>query len=177
MLGVAMHITIKTLSDKGYSNKKIAEIVGCSRKTVRRVLARMEKGEELQRKKVSSIISPYEEIVRAKVAQELSAVRIYQDLQRETAYSGSYGTVKRLVRKIKQEIKPIYMHNISLPGEEAQVDFGYIGRLRDTMGKLRKAWVFCYGLSHSKIDYYEVVHSQKVALIFMLSIILEEFPG
>jgi len=30
MLGVAMHITIKTLAEKGYSKKKIAEIVGCS---------------------------------------------------------------------------------------------------------------------------------------------------
>jgi len=68
MLGVAMHITIKTLSEMGYSKKKIGEIVGCSRKTVRRALARIEKGEELRRKKVSSIISPYEEIVRAKVA-------------------------------------------------------------------------------------------------------------
>ena len=27
MLGVAMHVTIKTLSDMGYSKKKIAEIV------------------------------------------------------------------------------------------------------------------------------------------------------
>jgi len=168
MLGVAMHITIKTLSGMGYSKKKIAEIVGCSRKTVCRALARMERGEDLRRKRISSIISPYEEIVRAKVAQELSVVRIHEDLLKETAYKGSYDTVKRLVRKIKKESKPVYMHNVSLPGEEAQVDFGYIGRLRDSVGKLRKAWVFCYGLSHSKIDYYEAVHSQKVE-VFLLS--------
>ncbi|MFQ6118783.1 MAG: IS21 family transposase, partial [Methanosarcinales archaeon] len=54
------------------------------------------------------------------------------------------------------------MHNVVLPGEEAQVDFGYVGRLRDSTGKLRKAWVFCYGLSYSRMDYYEVVFSQKV---------------
>ena len=35
MLGVAMHITIKTLFESGYSKSKIAEIVGCSRKTSR----------------------------------------------------------------------------------------------------------------------------------------------
>ena len=170
MLGVAMHITIKTLAEKGYSKKKITEIVGCSRKTVRRALARVERGEELKRKKVLSIISPYEEVVRAKVGQGLSAVRIYQDLQRETLYSGSYGTVKRLVRKIKQESKPVYMHNISLPGEEAQVDFGYVGRIPDKRGKLRKAWVFCFGLSYSRIDYYEVVFSQKVQDFLLLHI-------
>jgi len=89
MLGVAMHITINTLSEKGYGKKKIAEIVGCSRKTVRRALIRIDRGEELRRKKVGSFISLYEEIVRAKVAQGLSVVRIYQALKKGTAYSGS----------------------------------------------------------------------------------------
>jgi len=157
-----MHITIKTLFEKGASKKKIAEMLGCSRKTVRRALRRVERGEELKRKSVGSIIDPYEEVVRVKVSQGLTGVRIYQDLQRETEYRGSYGTVKRRVRKIKKETKPVYMHNISLPGEEAQVDFGYAGKLRDPQGKLRKAWVFCYGLSFSKLDYYEVVFSQEV---------------
>lgn len=162
MLGVAMHITIKTLFEKGYSKTKIAGIVGCSRKTVRRALRRMELGEELRRKRVPSIIDPYEEVVRVKVTQGLTAVRIHQDLQKETSFEGSYSTVKELVRAIKDEAQPVYMHNVSLPGEEAQVDFGYAGRLRDTSGQFRKAWVFSYGLSFSKIDYYEVVFSQAV---------------
>jgi len=139
VLEVAMHITIKTLFEKGYNKTQIAEIVGCSRKTVRRALGRMERGKEIKRKKVSSIIDPYEEVVLVKVTQGLTGVRIYQDLQKETAYRGSYGTVKTLVWKIKKEAEPVYMHNVSLPGEEAQVDFGYAGRLRDTMGKVRKA--------------------------------------
>ena len=162
MLGVAMHITIKTLFESGYSKSKIAEIVGCSRKTVRRALRRMELGEDLSRKRVPSIIDPYEEIVRAKVSQGLTAVRIHQDLQKETSFEGSYSTVKELVRSIKDETQPIYMHNVNLPGQEAQVDFGYAGKLRDTSGRLRKAWVFCFGLSFSKLDYYEVVFSQAV---------------
>jgi transposase len=162
MLRVAMHITIKTLFEKGYSKKQIMEIVGCSRKTVSRALKRLERGEELKRKKVSSIIALYEETVRVKVSQELSAIRIWEDLIKETSYKGSYGTVKILVRKIKREMQPVYMHNVSLPGGEAQVDFGYAGRLRDLTGKLRKAWVFCFGFSFSRIDYYEVVFSQEV---------------
>jgi len=170
MLGVDMHITIKTLSDKGYSKKKIAEIVGCSRRTVQRALRRIERGEELKRRKVLSIIGPYEEYVRVKVSQELEGVRIYQDLQKETAYRGSYGTVKALVRKIKREREPVYMHNVSLPGEEAQVDFGYAGKLPDAMGKMRKAWVFCCGLSFSKVDFYEVVFSQEVQTFLKLHV-------
>ncbi|MGC8746631.1 MAG: IS21 family transposase [Candidatus Saccharicenans sp.] len=162
MLGVAMHITIKTLFEKGYNKTQIAKIVGCSRKAVRRALKRVDEGQELRRKTVPSIIDAYEEIVRAKVAQGLTAVRIHQDLVKETSYKGSYSTVKLLVRKIKKDSQPVYMHNVSLPGEEAQVDFGYAGRLSDSEGRLRKAWVFCYGFSFSKIDYYEVVFSQEV---------------
>ncbi len=111
---------------------------------------------------LGSIIEPYEEIVQAKVSQGLNGVRIHQDLQNETSFEGSYSTVKELVRRIKDEVRPIYMHNVNLPGEEGQVDFGYVGRVRDTFGRLRKAWIFCFGLSFSKIDYYEVVFSQEV---------------
>ncbi len=157
-----MHITIKTLYEKGYNKTQIAGIVGCRRKTVRRALERMARGEEIKRKKVPSIVEPYEEYIRRKVSQRLTAVRIHEDLVKEKGFRGSYSTVKRFVRKIKAEEKPVYMHNVVLPGEEAQVDFGYVGRLRDSTGKLRKAWVFCYGLSYSRMDYYEVVFSQRV---------------
>ncbi|MCB8977294.1 MAG: hypothetical protein H6657_07725 [Ardenticatenaceae bacterium] len=31
------------------------------------------------------------------------------------------------------------------PGEEAQVDFGYAGRMMDpATGEIRKAWAFCH---------------------------------
>lgn len=162
MLGVEMHITIKTLSEIGYNKTQIADIMGCSRKTVRRALRRVERGEEPKRKKVSTIILPYEDTVQVKVLQGLTAVRIHEDLVKETDFNGSYGTVKSFVRNIKKKMEPVYMHNVVLPGEEAQVDFGYAGRLYDSLGKLRKAWVFCYGFSFSKIDYYEVVFSQEV---------------
>lgn len=157
-----MHITIKTLYEKGYNKTQIAKIVGCSRKTVRRALSRIERGEEIKRKEVSSIIDPYKEYVQAKVSQGLTSVRIHEDLVKEKSFQGSYSSVRRCVRKIKQESGAMYMHNVALPGEEAQVDFGYAGRLHDSSGKLRKAWVFCYGFSCSRIDYYEVVFFQAV---------------
>ena len=40
----------------------------------------------------------------------------------------------------------------SLPGEEAQVDFGYIGTLK-VNGIPRKAWVFVMSLSYSRYMY------------------------
>jgi transposase len=49
------------------------------------------------------------------------------------------------------------------PGQQAQVDFGYVGKLVDpTTGKRRKAWVFVKVLSHSRLLYAEVVFSHDV---------------
>jgi hypothetical protein len=49
----------------------------------------------------------------------------------------------------------------TLPGEEAQVDFGYLGYTM-YQGKKRKTWVFNMRLSYSRLDYYEVVYDQRV---------------
>lgn len=38
----------------------------------------------------------------------------------------------------------------SLPDEEAQVDFGYIGTISLTNGKYKKAWVFVMELRYSR---------------------------
>jgi transposase len=49
----------------------------------------------------------------------------------------------------------------SLPGEEAQVDFGYVGKL-NIYGKARKAWVFIMVLSYSRYMYAEITLDQSV---------------
>jgi hypothetical protein len=50
------------------------------------------------------------------------------------------------------------------PGEEMQVDFGYVGRLFDPVtGTLRAAYVFVATLCHSRHQYAEIVFDQKVS--------------
>ena len=49
----------------------------------------------------------------------------------------------------------------TLPGEEAQVDFGYIGTL-SIGGKRKKAWVFVMTLSYSRYMYVKIVFDQTV---------------
>lgn len=49
------------------------------------------------------------------------------------------------------------------PGVEAQVDFGFAGRIPRVPGEApRKAWVFVMTLSHSRHQYVELVHDQSV---------------
>ena len=50
------------------------------------------------------------------------------------------------------------------PGEEAQVDFGFAGLLRDPeTGELRRAWAFVMTLAWSRHQYVEFVFDQKLA--------------
>jgi transposase len=48
------------------------------------------------------------------------------------------------------------------PGEEAQVDFGYLGVFDRGDGSKVKVWVFCMVLSHSRLGYFEAVTDQSV---------------
>jgi transposase len=142
-----MYTTIKTLFDRG---------------TVREVLKRIENGEEIQRKPVPTIIDQYKEIIDTKINQELSATRIYQDLSSDYGYTGSYDTIKRYIREYKKLNAKVYMVNNTLPAEEAQVDFGYVGKIPDPTGKLRKAWVFTMVLCYSRLMYSKIVFDQEV---------------
>jgi transposase len=130
-----MYTTIKTLFDKGYNKSQIAKMLEIDRGTVREILKRIENGEEIQRKPVPTIIDPYKEIIDTKINQELSATRIYQDLSSDYSYTGSYDTIKRYIREYKKLNAKVYMVNNTLPAEEAQVDFGYVGKIPDPTGK------------------------------------------
>jgi transposase len=84
-----------------------------------------------------------------KAGVEVAAIR--QRLM-ERGYTGSYASVWRFVNTIKADGPPETTTRVETkPGEEAQVDFGYAGRMIDpASGELRKAWAFVMLLSWSR---------------------------
>ena len=62
-------------------------------------------------------------------------------------FKGSISAVKRACARLKRE-RGVRPEDVAIPvetdpGEVAQVDFGYVGKLYDPIeGRLRKAWVF-----------------------------------
>jgi transposase len=87
---------------------------------------------------------------------------IWQRLQ-EQGYAGSYGAVYRFVRRLEPLTPRVTVRVETRPGEEAQVDFGYAGRLLDpNSGQLRKSWAFVMTLSWSRHQYVEFVWNQQV---------------
>lgn len=89
---------------------------------------------------------------------------IWQRLREQHGYRGSHSSVWRYVRTL-QATEPEGFVRIEVgPAEEAQVDFGYAGRLVDPRtGELRRAWAFVMTLSHSRHQYATFVFDQTVA--------------
>lgn len=103
---------------------------------------------------------PYRAIILAKLDQELSSQRIYQDLVTDHGYAGSYDSVKRFVRRCGAKT-PWPMRRMECgPGHEAQVDFGVGAPLVGPDGKRRKTHVFRIVLSHSRKAYSEATFRQ-----------------
>jgi transposase len=81
-------------------------------------------------------------------------------------FTGSYAAVKRLVRAIARE-RGVQPRDVAIavetePGDVAQVDFGYAGRLWDPETKaLRRAWVFVMVLGYSRHLFAQIVFDQK----------------
>jgi transposase len=104
-----------------------------------------------------SLCDPHRQRIDTQLDAGLSAQRIYQDLVAEVGFGGSYQSVKRFVRHLRQQ-QPNRVWRIEVqPGEEAQVDFGAGAPVVDAQGRRRRPWVLRVVLSHSRKAYSEAV--------------------
>ena len=168
MIGVAMYTTIETLWEKHKNKALIARLTGHDWKTVAKRVKEIEQGKEYQPKKPHPrILDPYHEQIIEWLEVNLSGVRIHEKIQQKGVKVG-YSTVKDYLALIKKKDK-IFLRIHTLPAEEAQVDFGYVG-YTPYQGKLRKTWVFNMRLSYSRLDYYEAVYDQRVETFILCHI-------
>jgi transposase len=109
-----------------------------------------------------STVEPFRELVVKLRAQgvEISAIRARLE---ERGFTGSYMAVYRFVRQLEPTTPDVTVRVETPPGAEAQVDFGYAGKMVDPKtGRARKAWAFVMTLSWSRHQYVEFVFNQKV---------------
>lgn len=160
MLGVAMYITIQTLYKQGLNKTEIARATKHDWKTVNKVIKAIDSGVYPTKKPHPSALDNYKEQILEYLESGLSGVRIHECL-RDSGCSLSYSAIKNYIKELKGR-KDICIRFHTNPGQEAQVDFGYVGKLPDHHGKIRKAWVFNMRLSYSRLDFYKVVFDQTV---------------
>jgi transposase len=87
---------------------------------------------------------------------KLLATRLY-DMVRERGYQGSVRTLRKYVALVRPRPKrAAYLVTETLPGEQAQVDWAYLGKLTVPCGE-RAIWVFVIVLAHSRTMWAELV--------------------
>jgi len=161
---VSVIVEVRSLYQEGLNKTQIAARLGIHRETVSKYLAMEEIPMERTRKAGSRKIDAY----RAHMAQrlekypDLSAQQLYREI-RNQGYQGSARTVRRaLARMRKKAPARRYRPVITLPAEQAQVDWGHCGRIM-VEGKSLPLYAFVFTLSYSRWVYVEFTVSQDMA--------------
>ena len=119
-----------------------------------------------QRHPNQSSVEPYRAEVTTLLDQGKNAMTIWRLLRgrHPQEFTASSSAIYRLVHVLQREQPPSVTLRIeTAPGEVAQVDFGFIGCLRDDQtGELRKVWLFTLVLAWSRHQYAELVFDKKL---------------
>jgi transposase len=112
-----------------------------------------------------SIVEDHAKVVDKLFERGVDASVIHQLLVEEHDFDGSYSSVQRFVKRKKDAKLPDLTVRVETPpGQEAQVDFGFLGYLRtDRSSPPRKSWLFVMVLCHSRHMYARIVHDQSAA--------------
>ena len=204
-LKVAKVLSIQTLHEQGWSQRRIARELGVSRESVAKYLREHSKpakaptgsddskpakapigseqpADDSKPAKAPigsrSLCALFHELILAKLEQGLSAQRIFQDLVDDHGFAGQYHSVRRYVAKLNQT-QPLPFRRIEVaPGEEAQIDFGTGAPIIDSEGRRRKTHVLRVVLSYSRKAYSQVVYRQTTdSLIECLENAFMHFGG
>jgi transposase len=158
---------IKQLSEEGFSQRKIAKMLGISRNTVSGYFKRS--SEEMatwlaSTKQRKQILDTHKDLILSwlKEHQDLSASQICDWLEEKQYGEYSESTVRRYVKNLRDEFNiPKTVNTRSyeaIPdppmGEQAQIDFGQVWVTKPDGNRL-KLYVVAFVLSNSRFKYME----------------------
>ncbi len=166
-----LRITIETLLANGTSQHEIARRTGVDRKTIRKYRSNspMATGSNTPGsqnppprppalpKHASSACEAHRTWIEEQVQLGGNAQAIYQELVERFSFEHRYNSVKRFVRGLKAHEPERFDVLESLPGEEAQVDFGLGALTLKTNGKYRRPYLFVMTLKYSGKSFRKVV--------------------
>jgi len=104
------------------------------------------------------IVEPFHDFIVEQLTlyPRLRATRIY-DMIRGRGYAGAVTTVRRYVADVRPSPRrEVYLHTEPLIGEQAQIDWAYVGKLA-VPGGMRALWLFVMVLAYSRAIWAEFV--------------------
>lgn len=155
--------TMFELLGKGESIRGIAAAVGVSRNTVRKYLRSPGVPTAKKRRKRARLLDPFESYLRERLADGVeNSVVLLREIKAR-GYQGGHSTLKEFLRPLRRRrrVKATVRFE-TLPGEQAQVDFGRF-RYELADGGARHVWAFVMVLSWSRALYVEFVPKADTA--------------
>jgi transposase len=174
-----LRISIQTLLQTGTAQREIARVTGVDRKTIRRYAREANspgvatgfsagKAPDGDQNPPPRPLAPrpaatpsaceiHREWIEGQVVLGRNAMSIYQDLVEAFGFTHRYNSVKRFVQALKAHEPDRFDVLESLPGEEAQVDFGLGALTRLSSGKYRRPFLFVMTLKYSGKSFRNVV--------------------
>jgi transposase len=164
MLDMYKQITVQTLHQQGVKHSEIARQLGCHRNTVTNILERKTVIEKQTRQR-SSLLDPHLEKIKELHEKDVTGVRIHEILRDEYKVHVAYDTLRKYMAKHLPKSIEAFGVQITDPGEEAELDFGYLGMLPGIGGKPVKTYGLAIVLAYSRVGYYAICYNQKLATL------------
>ncbi len=110
------------------SKSEIARDLNLDRKTVRGILQAATWAPYTRAERTDTLLAEHAEFLRARASEVLYSARIlFQELRRARGYPGSYETVKRFVRPLRDAEQAAERATVRFetpPGQQSQIDWG-----------------------------------------------------
>jgi transposase len=170
-------ITIHTLHKQGVSKSQIARQLGCHRNTVQNILDRKAVADTQTRKRKSAF-DQYKDKIYELLEADITRVRIHEILMDEYGLFTAYDSLRKYIKKHFPKQIEAFGVQLTTPGEDAELDFGYLGKLPGPDGRLVKTWGLAVVLAYSRATYFAICHDQKLeTLCTELKLAFEYFGG
>jgi len=164
MLTMYQQITIKTLHQQGKKKVHIAKEMSCHRNTVKNILDKNKVVEKQVRSK-SSDFDQHRDLINDWLKKKVSRIRMHEILVEEYGLKRNYDSLCKYIQKNLSQKAEAYGVQAVPPGEEAEVDFGYVGMQPGNGDRLQKTWILVVTPSYSRNSHYQTCADQKIGTL------------
>lgn len=145
---------IRDLYKKGLSISEISRKTKHDRKTIRRIISSDQIPKMKERPQRPSKLDPFKGYLRKRMDLGVfNCVKLLREIK-EMGYQGQYSILKDYIKPFRQSQKAVIRYE-TLPGYQAQVDWGTVGKMYDERGVLKTVYCFLLTLSYSRYMYIE----------------------
>lgn len=163
MLESGSIIILHELKAKGKSIRAIARETGRSRNTVRKYLRADDIPERKPHPKRESKFDPYKDTIQQLMNLGIFNCEVIYERIKENGYTGGRTILRDYVGQFRppKQAPAIYRYE-TMPGQQAQVDWGEYSYIDEETSEIRKLYVFVMVLGYSRTLYVEFTNRCNV---------------